>query len=297
MNEKIYYIFYGIGLIFSIILMIWILFLGRLNFMFLFFYWIFKFLSGFGIVFTITCIFLAIMKKTKERISKRGVNTFIFLNILVPVLLILYNIYQIYSNYNQAEIGIDIAIILLFDAIIFIAGIITFLLFFYIVPIVKEQFHKMVILSRIKRLKKGAKGIGRGIKKRYFIFCSKHAQAQIQDQMTIKETLDCWQKKLTAYLILPIIIGTIIFTPIAFICLMFWLKIFIFEDLEINTFDKIAFLISIIVVCVLACIIPFISIGIYATFSKYFWTINIFYIIGVSLASSVFIFKFLKLKQ
>ena len=247
MNEKVFYIIYGIGLILSTILMIWILILGTLNFMFLFFYWIFKFLSGFGIVFTITSIFLVILKKTKDRISKKGANTIIFLNILVPILLILYNIYQIYSSYYTPELGIDVAVLLFIDSLVFIIGIITFLLFFYIVPIVREQFHEMVLLGKIKRFKRGAKEVGRGIKKKYFIFRKKHAQAQIQDQMTIKETLDLWQKKLTAYLILPIVIGLIIFTPIAFICLMFWFKIFVFDDLEINTFDKVAFLISIII--------------------------------------------------
>lgn len=276
--------------------MIWILILGRLNFMFLFFYWIFKFLSGFGIVYTITSIFLLILKKAKDNIGKWGINFVIFLNILMPILLILYSIYQIFSSNYQAELGIDIAVLLWIDAIIFISGISTFLLFFYIIPVVREQLHEMAFLSKIKRFKKRAKNIGRGIKKKYFFFRRKYAKAHIQDQITIKESLDLWQKKLTAYLILPIIIGSIIFTPIAFVCLIFWLKIFIFDDFEITIFDKVAFLISIIIVCIMACLIPFINLGIYTTFSEYFWTINIFYIIGVSLASCIFIFKFLNLR-
>ncbi len=296
MKERTFGIIYILGLIFSTLFMIWILLLGILNFAFLFFYWIFKFLSGFGLIFTITSIFLVILKKSENKISKRGVTLIIFLNIIVIALLIIYALYQLISTVYNVGIERQEEIMLWFDSIIFISGIITFLLFFYIVPIVRERFHEAVILNKFKRFTKGAKKSGREIKKKYFIFRRKYAKAQIQGQKTIQKHLEFWQRKLTMYMLLPLVVGTIIFTPIAFICFMFWLKIYGFDDLEIKTYEKIAFLISMIIICIIASLMPILGFELYYSFSEYFWTIHIFYLVGITSASLIFIIKFLNLK-
>jgi len=51
------------------------------------------------------------------------------------------------------------------------------------------------------------------MKKRYFSWRGNYAKVQIQDQMTLGEILEIWRTRFAVYLLLPIGISSLIFTP------------------------------------------------------------------------------------
>jgi len=297
MDTRNYTIFYISGLVITTVLMFFILFsVNILSISFLLFFWIIKFLSGFGLILSIANGFLIILDKTKEKIAKNKkiVNYIIIFQIIIPLILIGYAIYAIFSSYydwgtTQEGIG------LWFDLILYIYGIASLLLTLYVIPIIREEFQDAADQGFFKRFKKGAKQAGRGIKKKYYGFRKEYAKKQIQDQKTLKDLLGVWRHKFAIYLLVPFAIGTLIFTPIAFVCLAFWIKIFII-DKDPEIYERYALLLSIICCGVIAILSPILRFNLYIDIENYLWTINIFYLIGIVVASVIFVSKLMKLQ-
>jgi hypothetical protein len=259
------------------------------------FFWIIKFLSGFGLILSIANGFLIILNKTKEKIAKNKkiVNYIIIFQIVIPLILIGYAIYAIFSSYY--DWGTTQGIGLWFDLILYIYGIASLLLTLYVIPIIREEFQDAADQGFFKRFKKGAKQAGRGIKKKYYGFRKEYAKKQIQDQKTLKDLLGVWRHKFAIYLLVPFAIGTLIFTPIAFVCLAFWIKIFII-DKDPEIYERYALLVSIICSGLIAILSPILRFNLYIDIENYLWTINIFYLIGIVVASVIFISKLMKLQ-
>ena len=298
-NQKAFNIFYIIGLAASFFFMIWI-FLFRLymfNYTFLVFFWAVKYLSGFGLILSISNGFLLLFDKFKNELSKRGTSILIVLQIIIPILLAIYAIYRIFSSFyggggiRMAGVWADIYVWL--DDIVYIYGIISLLITLYILPILRNEFDDAVNQSRLSRVKSGTKSVGRGVKKKYYSLRKKHAKAQLQDQMTGKDVLVSWRNKFAVYLLIPIGIGSLLIMPLAFILIVLWLKIIFFEKVEIKIHEKIALLISIIILGVVAVLAPYIELEFYSQISNLFWTINIFYLIGIVVGSIIYFRKIL----
>ena len=103
-----------------------------------------------------------------------------------------------------------------------------------------------------------------------------------------------YQRKLAVYFLVPIAIGSLIFTPISFICVLFLLELLLDALDEPRIYERIALIISIIVILIIGILSPFVNSTFYLGITAYFWTINIFYLIGIVLASIIFIYKILK---
>jgi hypothetical protein len=288
-------IFYIAGLIISTLYMVWDILFGVLafNIAFLIFFWVINFLAGFGLVLNIAIGFLILFNIIKDKISKRGTYFLIAAQITTSILFIIYAIYRLFSSYSGrgglSMIGIWEDTYVWIDNIIFIYGIASLIINLYIIPVIKDRFESAVNQGRLLRWKKGAKGVGRGIKKKYFSIRSKHAKAQLQDQMTGKEVLNLWQNKFAVYLLIPTAIAAFMFTPITFILAIYWLKIFILEDTEIKPYENIALLASMIFIGLVAILSRFINVEFYKEILDLIWTVNIFYLIGIILASLIFI--------
>jgi hypothetical protein len=283
--------------------MLLILLIGEksLNVTFLVFFWVIKFLSGFGLILSIVNGFFFLLNKTKNRISEMGTKILIFLQIVIPLLLIIYAVYKIYASYVDPSLAISMSgvwkdIYVWMDNIIYIYGIVSLLLSLYILPLIRGEFDEAINLGRQQKMGKNLKQFGRNIKKKWFNLRDEFAKAKFQDQKMIKELLANWRNKFAVILLIPLAIGALIFMPIAFIFIVMWLKIIIFDRTTINKYEKMALLISIIIVGVLASIIPFFELGIYSQISNWLWTINIFYLIGIIIATLLFITKLLSLQ-
>jgi hypothetical protein len=275
--------------------MIWDMLFGVISFTiaFLIFFWVINFLSGFGLILNIAIGFLILFNLIKDKIGKRGTYILIGTQIGISILFIIYAIFRLFSSYS-GEGGLSMGGIweenyVWLDNIIFIYGIASFILNLYIIPVIKDRFEKAVNQGKIIRFKAGAKGVGRGIKKKYFSIRSKHAKAQVQDQMTAKEVLKLWQNKFAVYFLIPSAIGAFIFTPIAFILSIYWLKIFILEDAKIKPYENIALLISMTFIGAIAILCRFLEIEIYSAILGFIWTVNIFYLAGMIIASIILI--------
>lgn len=302
MEEKTYKIIYVIGLVITSALMLLLLFTGdvSLNFTFLIFFWVVKFLAGFGLVLSISNGFLLLMDKLSSKLKKRGTIVLIVIEIIIPLFLIGYAIYKIISSYTQAVAVTQTGLWLWFDNIIYLYGIVSLLLNLYIIPLASEQFHKAVEISKLSFWKKGAKKVARKIKKEYFSLRKEYAKAQVQDQMAVKDILDLWRNKFAVNLLLVLAIGSFLFMPIAFICVLYWLHLYVFYRLQIRLWEKATLLLGMIWIGFIAVVLPFLSfpkvVEIWRTIDPYFWTVNVLYLVGISLATFIFIKKILNLQ-
>ncbi|MFX1357526.1 MAG: hypothetical protein ACFFA8_09580 [Promethearchaeota archaeon] len=298
MNEKLYRIGYFSILMALIIFMIINLAFNLLylDFSLLIFFWAVKFLSGFGILLSIANIFLIILKKFKDKFGKKELDIFIVIQVVVPLVLIGYATYKIIISFIRKTIITQTGFWFWFDLLLYLYGIISLLLSLYIMPIIRDQIEEAAELGKLSWWKKGAKRVARGIKKKYFELRKEYASAQVQDQMTTKEILDLWRKKFALNFLLIIGIGSIIFIPITFICIIFWLRIYIFFRSKIKTYEKITLLISLIFIGIVTLILPFLNLSIYVNISGYYWTAEVFYLIGILIASIIFIKKLLSLQ-
>jgi MFS family permease len=298
MNEKLYRILYFIILAASIVFMIFNLTfdLLYLDVFLLVFFWAVKFLSGFGLILSIANVFLIILKKFKEKFGKREVNIFNVVQIVVPIIFIGYAIYSIIVSYIQKVIIGGTGFWYWVNLLIYLYGILSLLLNLYILPIIRDEITEAAEMGKISWWKKGAKKVARGIKKKYFELRKEYASAQVQDQMTAKEILDLWRNKFALNFLLIVGIGSIIFTPVTIVCIIFWLRIYIFFRSKIKKYEKISLLVSLIFIGLITLILPFVNLSIYVNISDFYWTANLFYLIGIAIASIIFVKKLLTLQ-
>ena len=265
-----------------------------LNITFLIFFWTMKLLSGFGLILTVSNVILWVLNRFTEKFSKKDVQVLVIIQVIVPGIFIGYGIYSIISNLPPATppTGMQYWI----DLLMFLYGIISLMLSLYIIPLIKEEFQEAVDTGIINRVKKGTKKIGRKMKKGYYNWRGKYAKVQIQDQMTLGEVLNIWRNRFAVYLLIPIAIGSIIFTPVAFICIVFWLKIIAFKKGEPKFYERIALLLSIIWIATIACLSYTFKLGFYTSIEPFFWTIQVFYLFGIIISTGIFLLQFIKLK-
>ncbi len=296
MNLKKFDIFYIIGLVATTIFMILELIFEfvPLDFTFLIFFWTMKLLSGFGLILTIANGILWILNRFTEKFEKKHVQALVIIQVIVPAIFTGYAIYSIFSNLPPTTPLTGLRY--WFDLLLFLYGIISLMTSLYIIPLIREEFQEAVEQGLIKRIKSGAKKIGRGIKKKYFTWRGKYAKVQIQDQMTLGEVLEIWRSRFAVYLLIPLAIGSLIFTPVAFICIIFWLKIFILDKGEPKLHERIALIISMIWITIIASISYAFDLIFYTSIKPLFWTIQIFFLAGILISSVIFIYRFVKLK-
>ncbi|MFW9818673.1 MAG: hypothetical protein ACFFE5_03605 [Candidatus Thorarchaeota archaeon] len=298
MNLKLkkFDIFYIIAIAGTTIFMILELILGfvNLNFTYLIFFWTMKLLSGFGLILTVANGILWVLNRFTDKFSKKHVQGLIIAQIIVPGIFIGYSIYSIISNLPPATSPTGIQY--WFDLLIFLYGIISLLLQLYIIPLIREEFQEAVETGLIKRIKTGVKRVGRRVKKSYFTWRGKYAKAQIQDQMTLGEVLSVWRSRFAVYLIIPIAIGSLIFTPITFVCIIFWLKVIVLDKGDPKLYERISLLISMIWIMVISSISYAFDLVFFTSIEPFFWTIQIFYLIGIIISTVIFIIQFVKLK-
>jgi len=222
LNLKKFDIVYIIGLVAATIFMILEFIFGfiALNITYLIFFWVMKLLSGFGLIITVANGILWILSRFTEKFTKKHVQILIITQLIVPGILVWYAIYSIVSSLPPAIPPTGIQYWL--DLLVFLYGIISLMLTLYIIPLFQEEFQEAVEMGIIKRMKRGTKKIGRKMKRAYFSWRGNYVKVQIQDQMTLGEVLDIWRNQFAVYLLIPIALGSLIFTPIAFICLVFW---------------------------------------------------------------------------
>ena len=298
MKENSLKIIYIVGLILSSLIMLIIMIFGAvsLNITSLMFFYAIKFLSGFGLLISIATGFLILIDNASEKLTKKGTLVVIIIEIVIPFVLIGYAIYQIVSSYFSETLFSQQGFWLVVEVIVYMYGIISLFVNLYIIPLIKDTFYKGIELSKLIGIKKRAKSAARKVKKKYFVLKKDYAQIHKQDQLTVKDLLNSWRIKFAVNFLIIIAIGSIIFTPISFICIIYWLRLYVIFRAERKDFERYSLLITILFIVVIAIIAPFLNLAFYSSIAQYYWTINIFYLIGISLASYIFIKRLLSLR-
>ncbi|MFX1496905.1 MAG: hypothetical protein ACFFBH_05235 [Promethearchaeota archaeon] len=296
LNLEKFDIFYIIAIAGTTIFMVLELILGfiSLNFTFLIFFWTMKLISGFGLIISISNAILWILNRFTEKFTKKYVQILIIFQVIVPGVLAGYAIYSIFSNLPPATSSTGLNYWL--NLILFLYGMISFTVSLYIIPLIRVEFQEAVETGLLKKIKKSATKVGRGIKKRYFNWRGKYAKVHIQDQMTLGEVLEIWRDRFAVYLLLPIAVGSVIFTPISFICLIFWLKIFVLDKGDPKFYERIALMVSMAWITIIASLSYLFNLEFYTTIQSLFWTIQIFYLAGIIISGIIFIYQFAHLK-
>jgi len=298
MKENRLKIIYYIAIPISFVFMLLIMNFGgfTLNITSLIFFYAIKFLAGFGLIISIANGFLVLLDKTSEKLDKRATNIVVIVEILVPFIFIGYAIYQIISSYFENSLFSQATFPLIIDIIMYVYGILSLLLSLYILPLIKDAFYKGIELSKFVGFKKRAKKAARKVKKKYYALRGEYAMLEKQDHLTIRDLLGAWRNKFAVNFLIIIALGSLIFTPIAFICVMYWLRLYVLFRIERKNYERIALLIGISIVGIIALIAPFLNLPFYVAISQYFWTINIFYLLGIILASYIFLKRLLSLR-
>ena len=298
MDEKLYRLLYFVVLVASSLLMIFNIIFDFLclDLFLLIFFWAVKFLSGFGIILSVANIFLIILKKFKEKFGEKELNVFNIIQVVVPLIFIGYAIYNVVVSYFDRVIIGGTGFWYWVNLLIYLYGILSLLLNLYILPIIRDEIAEAAEIGKLSWWKKVAKKVARGIKKKYFELRKEYASAQVQDQMTAKEILDLWRNKFALNFLSIVGIGSILFTPVTIICIIFWMRIYIFFRSKIKKYEKISLLISLIFIGIITLILPFLNLSIYADISDFFWIANLFYLIGIVIASIIFVKKLLTLQ-
>jgi hypothetical protein len=208
--------------------------------------------------------------------------------------LIGYGIYGIISSYNEANLP-STEFMEWLDIIIFSFGLISISLTLYLVPLFREEFQDAFDQGIFSRFTGRVKTVGRNVKKSYYAFRKQYVKLQIKDHTTIKNILEIWRNKFAVFLLIPLGIGCFLFTPITFVCMIFWIKFFIFDE-EPTSYERIALIVSILFILTISILSYIFDWIFYSAISELFWTIYIFYLIGIMVSSLLFIYHFTKLK-
>ncbi|MGV9141475.1 MAG: hypothetical protein ACOC1X_00905 [Promethearchaeota archaeon] len=299
MGLEKYDIFYIVGIVAAAIFMIFEIIFPfiPLNFTFLLFFWSAKFLAGFGLIIGIGNGILWILNRFTEQFGEKEVRYLVIFQLIIPGILIGYAIYTIFSNLpGSSTPQTPQSLSYWLNLILYTLGIVSLIIRLYILPLFREEFQEAVDRGTISKIKSGTKKVGRGVKRRYFSWRGKYAKVQIQDQMTINEVLEIWRNRFAIYLLLPIAIGSFFFTPIAFICALFLLKILVLDIGDPKPYERIALLISMAFIAAIAFLSYIFNWIFYSAIAPQFWTIQIFYLIGIVVSTIIFIYRFIKLK-
>ncbi len=300
-KRKKFLVIYIIGLFISFSLMIWILFWGELSLYgsLLIFFISINFLSGFGLILSLSGLTIFILSKFSEKLKgkqKASRNITIVMSIF-PFILIGYGFYLVISNIIGDGAFSQIGIMAWIVNILFFYGILSLLISLYIRPIITEEFDNAMELGKFGWWKKRIKKTGRSLKRKYFQLRKEFALAQVQDHMEINEVLDLWRRKFAINMLLIISIGSLVFTPILFICIMYWIRIYVLFKSEPARYEKIVLLVAIIVIGLIALLTPFLEIFnlFYQIVSSYYWIVNLAYLIGIITGTFIFTKKILNI--
>ncbi len=254
-----------------------------------------KFIAGFGLFLTLTTATIFVLTKFGKMFkdNKKRLDFFnIFMLIILPIVLLVYYFYKIFDTFAKGATQDNIL-----DNILFIYGIVSLLISLYIKPTINENLMDVTETTTGDKAKRKVTDLKRGLKKRWFTWRKDYAKATVQDALTLKEMGELTKQRV-AIVMLPIIgIGSLMFTPIAAICILFFLELVINADLirKPERGGLIAAMIGIAVICVL---LPFVTelTPFYTANKGYWWILSLVYFAGLLLGTFLFVKKLLNMQ-
>ncbi len=254
-----------------------------------------KFIAGFGLFLTLTTATIFVMTKFGNmfKANKKRLDLFnIMMLIIIPIVLLVYYFYKIFDTYIKMG-ATDNPL----DSILFIYGIVSLLISLYIRPTINENLMDATETTTGDKAKRKVSDLKRGLKKRWFTWRKDYAKATVQDALTLKEVGELTKQRV-AIIMLPIIgIGSLMFTPIAAICILFFLELVINTDL-IRKPERGALIGAMIGIAVISVLLPFVTelTPFYADNKQYWWILSLVYFAGLLVGTFLFVKKLLNMQ-
>ncbi len=291
---------YSISIGVTSLLMLWLWLSGEksLNWTTIFLFGATKFISGFGLFLTLTTATIFVLTKFRDMFkdAKKRLQLFnIVMLIIIPIVLLVYYFYKIFDTYLKGASTDNVL-----DIILFIYGIVSLVLSLYIRPTINENLMDATETTTGDKAKRKVKNLGRGIKKRWFTWRKDYAKAVVQDALTLQEVGNLMKQRV-AIVMLPVIgIGMLMFTPIAAICILFFLELIINADL-IRKPERGALIASMITIAGICTILPIVvtGLGFYKDNpinQQYWWVLSLLYFVGMLISTFIFIKKLLNMQ-
>ncbi len=282
------------------LLMSWMWLSGEksLNWTTIFMFGATKFLSGFGLFLTLMTATIFVLTKFGDtfKAHKKRLDLFnIVMLIIIPIVLLVYYFYKIFQTYFAGASADQ-----WYDNLIFIYGIVSLLWSLYIQPTINENLLDATETTTGDKAKRKVKDLGRGLKKRWFTWRKDYAKATVQDALTLKEVGNLMKQRV-AIIMLPVIgLGMLMFTPVAVICILFFLELLINADL-IRYPERGGLIASMIVIAVISAILPFVATGTgfykdNPTVQQYWWVLSLVYFVGLVISTFIFIKRLLNMQ-
>ncbi|HMF32249.1 MAG TPA: hypothetical protein VKK79_12580 [Candidatus Lokiarchaeia archaeon] len=267
-----------------------------------------RFLAGFGLFLSLTSGAIFILTKFGDKFKANRKRLLLFnwgfLIILPFVLMIYYFVkiflaYQAGTNPSSTPATFQGLVENWLDIVLFIEGIVSLLLSLYILPAISEKIVDVTETTTSDKLARGAKNVGRGLKKRYFKWRKDYAKALVQDALTLKEIGNVMRQRL-AIIMLPIFaLGTLLFTPIAVVCAVFFVQL-LWDSDSVEKPERILLAIAMIGTAVITTLSPFPQFAtlnpFYAQYKNLAWILTLTYFCGLVVSSLFLIRKLLILE-
>jgi hypothetical protein len=282
-------------LLFTSLLMIVLLVTGEnsLNFTFIIFLLVVKFLAGLGVVMGIISISILILKKYPEKFDGEGnqkkVEDF---NIGLIVLLIVLLIYKGPIKITQSFLSQGSADNI-FDDALFIYGIVSLMINLYIKPLLKQNFITVTTINTGDMIKSSLQDGAKGVKKWWLKKHNKFGEAQLEEQQTIKKDIDVFRQRMAVVAMLFLGIGSIVFLPIGAIFMVMWYLIFFKQYRKPHKFEEILLIIACIAICIISVLTTLVLelTPFYVIIRQYYFIVEIFHFIGLIFTAVIFIRK------
>ncbi|MBD3353694.1 MAG: hypothetical protein GF364_19575 [Candidatus Lokiarchaeota archaeon] len=132
------------------------------------------------------------------------------------------------------------------------------------------------------------------MKKRFYRWRKDFGKEQLEKQTSLKGYLELWRQRLAIVVMVILGIGSLVFTPIALILIVFWLRVYFLTSRAIYKFEMILFIIAMCGISIFAILMPFIIdvTPYYQIIQESYYWLNISYFIGILLSSLIYLKKF-----
>ena len=279
------------------VLMLWMLLTGdtSLNWTTIILFSATKFIAGFGLSLTLSsaAIFILTKYSSKFKDNKKRLHLFNWvLLIIIPIVLLVYNFVKIFLTLASGQSEEK-----WWDNLLFIYGIVSLLISLYIKPTINENLMDAVETTTGDKAKRAVKDLGRGLKKRWFTMRKDYAKATVQDALTLKEVGELTKQRV-AVIMLPVIsVGSLMFTPIAVICALFFIELLINADL-IRKPERGMLIGAMISIAIISALLPFVTelTPFYQEARSYWWILSLVYFLGLLISTLLFIRKLLNMQ-
>lgn len=241
----------------AVMLLVLLLGVTSLNVTFVIFLVVVKFIAGLGTIIGIISFLIFVLKKFADKFSgdggKKKLNGLLAFAVILIIGLLAYQgpVKLVQSALNPGNVDS------IFDQLLFVYGIVSLLATMYIKPLWKDELlalttvtTKDMVKHEWDRVKNVTRAWVYGRKK-------EHGKAELVVELSLKQEMQLLRQRMALVFMLPLGIGTVVFTPVAAVMILAWLRTFVYTERPLFRFERGLALGACVAITGVASIIPF----------------------------------------